>query len=208
MRDVHFACLCRQIIVFPTGRAVVVEPHLYKERPPFFSIHLERSKPSSLDCGASNALLGQATGRVSYRWQKYSPAKDVEGFCITNSTLEATSQLKQIAAMHTQIDATKQRQLLPLCFPDGERGAGKHISRHSEMHILLILQGTIGAGEGIRTLDPDLGNRRGSRMRNLRNSLIKAVEISEILPIIQLHKKRVAMALKRHVAGRTILRNN
>jgi hypothetical protein len=65
--------------------------------------------------------------------------------------------MAQNAAMHTQIYATKRCQLLPPCFPDGERRAGKQVSRRRDLYILLNLQAKNGAGEGIRTLDPNLG---------------------------------------------------
>ena len=59
--------------------------------------------------------------------------------------------------MHTKIDATKRYQLLPPCFPGREGEAGKQISRRRDPHILLNSYGKTGAGEGIRTLDPNLG---------------------------------------------------
>ena len=49
-------------------------------------------------------------------------------------------------------------QLLPPCFPDAECGAGKQISRRRDLHNLLSLFRKTGAGEEIRTLDPNLGN--------------------------------------------------
>ncbi len=92
-------------------------------------------------------------------------AKEVEGIWSCNSPLEASSHLHQVAGMHTQIDATKRFQLLPPCLPDGECGAGKQISRHRDLNNLLNLFGKTGAGEGIRTLDPNLGNGSVRRIR-------------------------------------------
>ena len=59
--------------------------------------------------------------------------------------------------MHTQIDATKRRQLLPPCFPGKRIRAGKQISLTRDLHKLFSFNGKTGAGEGIRTLDPNLG---------------------------------------------------
>ena len=59
--------------------------------------------------------------------------------------------------MHTQIDATKRRQLLTPCLPGARVGAGKQISHDRDLHNMLNLFVKIGAGEGIRTLDPNLG---------------------------------------------------
>ena len=52
----------------------------------------------------------------------------------------------------------KRCQLLPPCFPDAECGAGKQTSRRRELHKILKLIRKTGAGEEIRTLDPNLGN--------------------------------------------------
>ncbi len=61
--------------------------------------------------------------------------------------------------MQMRNDATKCCQLLPPCFPDAECGAGKQILRRRALHNLLNLLGKTGAGEAIRTPDPNLGNR-------------------------------------------------
>ena len=61
--------------------------------------------------------------------------------------------------MPTLLDAAKRHQLLPPCLPDEKNRAGKQISRRREPHNMLILFRKTGAGEGIRTLDPNLGKR-------------------------------------------------
>jgi hypothetical protein len=62
-----------------------------------------------------------------------------------------------IAAMDTLFGPTKRRQVLPPCFPEGFSGAGKQISRARDLRKLFNLFIKTGAGEGIRTLDPNLG---------------------------------------------------
>ena len=63
----------------------------------------------------------------------------------------------QSAAMQTLNHATKRVQLLPPCFPGKENQAGKQILRLRRFSKYIISQGKTGAGEGIRTLDPNLG---------------------------------------------------
>jgi hypothetical protein len=84
-------------------------------------------------------------------------AKLVEGISSIKSPLEDWSDYYQIAAMHTQIHPTKRFQLLTLCFPDTECGAGMQIPHCRDLRSILNLLGKNGAGEGIRTLDPNLG---------------------------------------------------
>ena len=54
----------------------------------------------------------------------------------------------QIAAMHTQIDATKHCQLLPACFPPASP-TQKQISDRRNLHNALKLLRKYGGGEGI-----------------------------------------------------------
>jgi hypothetical protein len=63
----------------------------------------------------------------------------------------------QNAAMRTPNHATKRRFVLPPCFPGMENRAGKQISRARDPLNLLSFMEKTGAGEGIRTLDPNLG---------------------------------------------------
>ncbi len=53
--------------------------------------------------------------------------------------------------------AAKRLLLLPYCFPASIIGAGKQKSRKRCSRKTLIFQRNNGAGEGIRTLDPNLG---------------------------------------------------
>ena len=62
-----------------------------------------------------------------------------------------------IAAMNTLFPPAKRHQVLPPCFPKGFAGAGKQISRTRDLYKLFNLFSNSGAGEGIRTLDPNLG---------------------------------------------------
>ncbi len=65
--------------------------------------------------------------------------------------------LSQITAMHTPMDAMKPRLLLTSCLPEENRLTGKQITRRRALHRVLNLFRKNGAGEGIRTLDPNLG---------------------------------------------------
>ena len=53
--------------------------------------------------------------------------------------------------------ATKRRIVLPPCFTGTADRTGKQVSRAYDPRIVLNLFGKTGAGEGIRTLDPNLG---------------------------------------------------
>jgi hypothetical protein len=59
--------------------------------------------------------------------------------------------------MRTQTHATKRRFVLPPCFPETGNRAGKQISRARDPLNLFSFMKKTGAGEGIRTLDPNLG---------------------------------------------------
>ena len=59
--------------------------------------------------------------------------------------------------MHPQFYATKRRQLLTPCLPVRENEAGKQIFCEGNFRYALNFNGKTGAGEGIRTLDPNLG---------------------------------------------------
>ncbi len=59
--------------------------------------------------------------------------------------------------MSTPNSAAKREYLLPPCFPEMENRAGKQIPHADDPSKLLVLFGKNGAGEGIRTLDPNLG---------------------------------------------------
>ncbi len=54
--------------------------------------------------------------------------------------------------------AASRLLLLPYCFPLRRFGAGKQELRKREPTEVLNYEGSNGAGEGIRTLDPNLGN--------------------------------------------------
>ncbi|MBJ7526439.1 MAG: hypothetical protein JHD10_04305 [Sphingomonadaceae bacterium] len=58
--------------------------------------------------------------------------------------------------MHTQIDATKRCQLLAHCFPDGEYGAGKQISRHRDLHNIMKYKEKMEQSKGFETSTPTL----------------------------------------------------
>ena len=53
--------------------------------------------------------------------------------------------------------ATKRRFMLPHCFPEVIRQPGKQVERLRDPPNIFNLFEDNGAGEGIRTLDPDLG---------------------------------------------------
>ena len=59
--------------------------------------------------------------------------------------------------MRTRSYATERRFVLPPCFPAKRNRAGKQISRVRDPLNLFSFLGKTGAGEGIRTLDPNLG---------------------------------------------------
>lgn len=64
--------------------------------------------------------------------------------------------------MRTPNHATKRRFVLPPCFPGMANEAGKQISRARDPFNLFIFMKKTGAGEAIRTPDPNLGNWFGS----------------------------------------------
>ena len=72
-------------------------------------------------------------------------------------TLAPWNREVQNAAMQTPGHATKRRIVLPPCFPGTARGAGKQILRPCDPLNIFIFMEENGAGEGIRTLDPNLG---------------------------------------------------
>ena len=74
----------------------------------------------------------------------------------------------QNTAMRTPKHATKRRFVLPPCFPETGDRAGKQISQARGLHNLFSFRRKTGAGEGIRTLDPNLGNVRVSLFRSIR----------------------------------------
>ena len=74
-------------------------------------------------------------------------------------TLAPWNREVQNAAMQTPGHATKRRIVLPPCFPGTARGAGKQLPRLRDPHNIFIFIGENGAGEGIRTLDPNLGKK-------------------------------------------------
>ncbi len=63
----------------------------------------------------------------------------------------------QNTAMRTLKHATKRLFVLPPCFPGARNRAGKRIPRARNPLNLFSFMGKTGAGEGIRTLDPNLG---------------------------------------------------
>ena len=76
--------------------------------------------------------------------------------CIT-ITLAPWNREVQNAAMQTPGYAMKRRIVLPPCFPGTADGAGKQILRPHDLLNMFIFMEENGAGEGIRTLDPNLG---------------------------------------------------
>ena len=72
-------------------------------------------------------------------------------------TLAAWNREVQNAAMQTPGHATKRRFVLPPCFPGAARRAGKQIPHPPDPLNIFIFKEENGAGEGIRTLDPNLG---------------------------------------------------
>ena len=72
-------------------------------------------------------------------------------------TLTPWNREVQNAAMRTPGYAMKRRIVLPPCFPGTACGAGKQFSRRRDPLNIFIFTGENGAGEGIRTLDPNLG---------------------------------------------------
>jgi hypothetical protein len=84
-----------------------------------------------------------------------------------------TLPLLQNAVMRTPNHATKRRFVLPPCLPGTADRAGKQISLVCDPLNLFSFMKKTGAGEGIRTLDPNLGKvtkclrRRYSRLSNI-----------------------------------------
>ena len=74
----------------------------------------------------------------------------------------------QIAAMRTPNHAMKRRFVLPPCFPDTADRSGKQIPGAGDPPKLFSFMMKTGAGEGIRTLDPNLGKGSKDSNRDLR----------------------------------------
>jgi len=77
-------------------------------------------------------------------------------------TLAPWNREGQNVAMQTPANATKRRFVLPPCFPGTANRAGKQISRPRDLLNMFIFKEENGAGEGIRTLDPNLGKNSGA----------------------------------------------
>jgi hypothetical protein len=72
-------------------------------------------------------------------------------------TLATWNREVQNAAMHTPSHAMKRQIVLPPCFPGAASRAGKQVPRTRDLLNIFIFIEETGAGEGIRTLDPNLG---------------------------------------------------
>jgi hypothetical protein len=96
---------------------------------------------------------GQSKCRVRSGFAKAVPPMLVG----VTMTLVPWNREVQNAAMQTLSHATKSRIVLPPCFPGTARRAEKQIPRPRDLLNLFISMEETGAGEGIRTLDPNLG---------------------------------------------------
>ena len=115
----------------------------------------------------SHAIALNAVGSVWRRFDGQSKCRARFGFAKAvppilagiAMTLAPWNREVQNAAMQTPSYAMKRRIVLPPCFPGTADGAGKQIVRPPDLLNMYIFIEENGAGEGIRTLDPNLGNR-------------------------------------------------
>ena len=104
-------------------------------------------------CAVWRRFDGQSKCRVRLCFGKSVPPI-LAGIAMT---LAPWNREVQNGAMQTPSYAMKRRIVLPPCFPGTARGAGKQIPRLGvPLNIFIFLEEN-GAGEGIRTLDPNLG---------------------------------------------------